>query len=213
MTTFILPIGFDTRRVTRPVVTHGVDADDTIVLLRPDGADNDRSSRAVANVTEFLHEIESDVTITVERVGRDDFMQTVIECSDILAATEHPVVGLCGGPRDILLPLTVVAVVHADHLQQAYVFSDIDEAVQEWTLPPLTATVPETTSETLDTVAEHGPCSLSTLADQLGKSKSTVGRHLDTLEANGLVRSWMEGKHRHVEATDAAHVLAHTKHQ
>lgn len=208
MTTFILPIGYDTRRITRPVVTHGVDADDTIVLLRPkDDADNEQSSRAIADVKEFLHEIEPNVTIDVQHVSREDFTQTVTDCSNILGSAENPVVGLCGGPRDILLPLTVVAAIHADDLQQTYVFSDIDQSVQEWTLPPITATASDATSKTLDAVAEYGPCSLSALAENTNKSKSTVGRHLDTLEEAGLVRSWMEGKHRHVEIADAARVL------
>lgn len=208
MTTFILPIGYDTRRITRPVVTHGVDADDTIVLLRPkDDADNEQSSRAIADVEEFLHEIEPDVTVNVEHVGREDFTRTVDDCSTVLAAAENPVVGLCGGPRDILLPLTVVAAVHANSLKQTYVFSDIDQSVQEWTLPPIAATVSDAASKTLEAVAEHGPCSLSALAENANKSKSAVGRHLDTLEEAGLVRSWMEGKHRHVKITDAARVL------
>lgn len=208
MTTFVLPIGYDTRRITRPVVTHGLEKDDTIVLLRPeDDADNEQSSRAIADVEEFLHEIEPNVTIDVQHVNRTDFTRTVNDCSGILSNAENPVVGLCGGPRDILLPLTVVAAIHADHLQQTYVFSDIDQSVREWALPPISATVPEAASKTLDAVAEYGPCSLSTLAENANKSKSTVGRHLDTLEETGLVRSWMEGKHRYVEIADAAHVL------
>lgn len=207
-TTFILPIGYDTRRITRPVITHGVDASDTIILLRPeDDADNEQSSRAIADVEEFLHEIEPNVTVNVQHVSRDSFTRTVNDCSNVLAESENPVVGLCGGPRDILLPLTVVATVHADRLQQTYVFSDIDQSVQEWMLPPITATVPEAASETLDAVAEYGPCSLSALAENTDKSKSTVGRHLDTLEEAGLIRSWMEGKHRHVEIADAARIL------
>lgn len=208
MTTFVLPIGYDTRRITRPVVTHGVEKDDTIVLLRPeDDADNEQSSRAIADVEEFLHEIEPNVTIDVRHVNRTDFTRTVNDCSSILVNAENPVVGLCGGPRDILLPLTVVTAIHADHLQQTYVFSDIDQSVQEWTLPPISATVSEATSKTLDAVAKYGPCSLSALAENANKSKSTVGRHLDALEEAGLIRSWMEGKHRHVEIADAAHVL------
>jgi len=208
MTTFVLPIGYDTRRVTRPVVTHGVDADDIIILLRPkDDSDNNRSSQAIADVREFLHEIEPNVTINVQQVRREDFTQTVNDCSNILIDSENPVVGLCGGPRDILLPLTVVATVHADNLQQTYVFSDIDQNIQEWALPPITAVVPDAASKTLESVAAHGPCSLSLLAERTDKSKSTVGRHLDALEEAGLVRSWMEGKHRHIEVNDAAGVL------
>lgn len=208
MTTFVLPIGYDTRRITRPVVTHGVEKDDTIVLLRPeDDANNEQSSRAIADVEEFLHEIEPNVTIDVHHVNRTDFTRTVNDCSNVLSNAENPVVGLCGGPRDILLPLTVIAAIHADHLQQTYVFSDIDQSVEEWTLPPISATVSEAASKTLDAVAEHGPCSLSALAETVDKSKSTVGRHLDALEEAGLVRSWMEGKHRHVEIADVAHVL------
>lgn len=214
MTTFVLPIGFDTRRVTRPIVHHGFDATDTVVLLRPvgdgeDGSGDDRSSRAIADVRQFLHEIEPDVEITVERIAREGLTETVLDCSDLIATASDPVVGLCGGPRDILLPLTVAAVLHADHLREAYVFSDIDGQLQTWTLPNLTASVPESTHATLAVLQESGQCSLSELAAQVERSKSTVGRHLDALEEAGLVRTWTEGKHRLATVTDSTRVLAH----
>lgn len=214
MTTFVLPIGFDTRRVTRPIVHHGFDATDTVVLVRPvdDGEDEnraDRSSRAIADVREFLHEIEPETGITVERISREDFTQTILDCSNLLAAATEPVVGLCGGPRDVLLPLTVAAVLHADHLQDAYVFSDIDGTIQKWTLPDLTASIPGSARNTLALLQDSEQCSLSELADRVERSKSTVGRHLDALEDAGLVRTWTEGKHRQATVTDSACILAH----
>ena len=35
MTTYLSPIGYDSARVTRPVLSEGIDRGDTVVLLQP----------------------------------------------------------------------------------------------------------------------------------------------------------------------------------
>lgn len=212
MTTFILPVGFDTRRVTRPIISHGLSPTDQIVLVRPSDdttAESDSpSSQAIADIRNFVDEIEPNATVTVEHVTRDSWTSTVVECTDLIAAATDPVLGLCGGPRDILLPMTVAGILHAPALIQAYVFSDIDQTVEKWKLPHLTVSIPNSTRNTLQLLAEHAPCSLSELDRLSDNSKSTIARHLDTLENNDAARTWSEGKHRYAELTESAIVLA-----
>jgi CRISPR-associated protein Csa3 len=214
MKTFILPVGHDTRRVTRPIISHGIDAQDRVVLVRPktdtSETDESRSSQAIADIRDFLHEIEPKAAIDTDHVSRHTWTDTIVACSDLIRAARNPVLGLCGGPRDVLLPMTVAGVIHANDLEFAYVFSDIDQSVDTWTLPILSPSIPAVTQETLGALHEFGPCSLSELAECTGASKSTCGRHLDTLEDIGIVDSWSEGKHKYARINESARVLAHS---
>lgn len=215
MKTFILPVGHDTRRVTRPIISHGIDAQDTVVLVRPSEdtareTDDTRSSQAIADIRDFLHEIEPNADLEIEHVAVDTWTDTILVCSDLIQASRNPVLGLCGGPRDVLLPMTVAGVIHASELEFAYVFSDLDQSVDTWTLPNLSPSIPGATQETLGALHHRGPCSLTELAKYTGSSKSTIGRHLDTLEDAGIVDSWSEGKHRYASINESAHVLAHS---
>ncbi|WP_267643997.1 CRISPR-associated CARF protein Csa3 [Haloarchaeobius amylolyticus] len=215
MKNFILPVGHDTRRVTRPIISHGIDAHDTVVLVRPSdddapGAEDSRSSQAIADIRDFLREIEPNAALEVEHVSVDTWTETTLACSDLIQAARNPILGLCGGPRDVLLPMTVAGVIHANELEFAYVFSDLNQSVDTWTLPDLSPSIPEVTKNTLGAVHELGPCSLSELAQHTDSSKSTIGRHLDTLEEAGIIDSWAEGKHRYACVNESARVLAYS---
>ena len=145
MRTYISPIGYDTRRVTRPVINRGLDSEDELVLLRPGGeTDTERATQTIADVEQFLQEIEPNYRQRVEHVVTDSFEETVRDCCQIVSDVgddREIVVSLGGGARDILLPLTVAALVYARRIDAALFFSDLDNSVQEWTLPDLTARI------------------------------------------------------------------------
>ena len=91
----------------------------------------------------------------------------------------------------------------------ALFFSDIDGSVQEWTLPRLTATVPERATETVTAIdAADGPLSLSEIAGQSDRSKSTIVRHVNELEAQGLVETTRERKAKHVTGSFTGRLLS-----
>ena len=55
MHTFISPLGYDTRRVTQPVVQTGLSPADEIVLVRPaTESDSERATQAIADVEQLL---------------------------------------------------------------------------------------------------------------------------------------------------------------
>lgn len=210
MQTFVSPIGYDTRRVTRPVLRHGVDGDDEVVVLRPASeSDTERATQTIADVEQFLHEIDPGLTVTVERVPTDDLEATVTACDDVLrAAPGDLVVSLGGGARDVLLPLQVATLRRVDDVDAVLFFSDLDGNVTKWSLPRLTATVPARARETLVAIeAAEEPVSLSTIADHTGQSKSTVVRHVKSLESEGLVESFTEGKIKYVRASFTGRLL------
>jgi CRISPR-associated protein Csa3 len=213
MRTYVSPIGYDTRRVTRPVINTGLGSEDKLLLVRPgEEGDNERASQAVADVRQFLHEVEPNCEIAVERVVTDSIEETIRDCCLTIGDIDSErilVVSLGGGARDVLLPLTVATLVYAGRIDTALFFSDLDNTVQTWDLPDLTARVPDRTLDTLDVLVRSGDWhSLSALTDETDNSKTTVVRHVNDLEEAGVVEADTSGKAKRVRATITAELLA-----
>lgn len=216
MRTYISPIGYDTRRVTRPVINTGLGNDDTVLLLRPDEeSDTERATQAIADVRQLLQEIEPGADCVVERVATDAFEGTVRDCCSVLAdrsGESELIVSLGGGARDVLLPLTIASLVFTREIDRALFFSDLDSKVREWTLPNLTARIPERTSETFQTiVTADGWLSLSAIADETDQSKSTVIRHVNDLEGVGIVEADTSGRAKRVRVNFSGELLSIAK--
>lgn len=210
MRTYISPIGFNSTSVTRPLLSRGVDTGDTVVLIRPDVDDDSRATEAIADVERLLQEIEPDVSVRTERLPHTEFERAILRCSDIIRAADgERIVTLGGGARDVLLPFAIAAINHVRLIDAALFFSDIDGTVQEWQLPRLTATLRETTRETLAALEKEkdGVASIPTLTEVTGKSKSTVTRHVKQLTDEGLLEVWSEGKTKHARVTITGRLL------
>jgi CRISPR-associated protein Csa3 len=213
MRTYISPIGYDTRRVTRPVINRGLDSEDELVLLRPGGeTDTERATQTIADVEQFLQEIEPNYRQRVEHVVTDSFEGTVRDCCQIVSDVEDDreiVVSLGGGARDILLPLTVAALVYARRIDAALFFSDLDNSVQEWTLPDLTARISDRAFRTFEVIVEaDGWLSLSTITEETEQSKSTVIRHVNDLESSNVVVADTSEKAKRVRVTFSGELLS-----
>lgn len=203
MRTYVSPIGYDTRRVTRPVVRTGLSSADTVQLLRPEQeSDTERASQAVADVEQLLQEIEPNAECVVTRISTASFEQTVRECCDVVSNIpddRQTIVSLGGGARDILLPLTVSSLVFAHRIDQTLFFSDLDSTVREWSLPELTTQFPNRAAETFEAVVSAEEwVSLTELATETEQSKSTVIRHVQDLEAAGVLESDTSEKSKRV---------------
>lgn len=210
MRTYVSTMGYHETRVTRPVLRHGLDAGDRVVLLRPDvESDGERSSDSIDHVEDMLLEIAPDSTIAVERIDQSDFGEAVLQCCDVIdAAAGEVIVNFGGGAREIFLPLTVAAVLYAPRIDTALQYTDVDQSVQEWEVPNLTAPVPEERWATLSTVESEGPdVSIPELDDVLDASKSTVSRHVSGLEGKDLVTTTIQGKTKYVSATLSGRLL------
>ena len=213
MRTYISPIGYDTRRVTRPVINRGLDSEDELVLLRPGGeTDTERATQTIADVEQFLQEIEPNYRQRVEHVVTDSFEETVRDCCQIVSDVgddREIVVSLGGGARDILLPLTVAALVYARRIDAALFFSDLDNSVQEWTLPDLTARISDRAFQTFEAIVEaDGWLSLSTITEETEQSKSTVIRHVNDLESSNVVVADTSEKAKRVRVTFSGELLS-----
>ena len=212
MRTYVSPIGYDTRRVTRPVIHTGLSGGDRVLLLRPgEESDTERASQTVADVRQLLQEIEPEATVTVERVSTDEFEATVRDCCNVLddvPTDRETIVSLGGGARDVLLPLMVAALVFDWKIDQSLFFSDLDSTVREWPLPTLTEEVPTRTLRTLEEiVTTDGWLLLSEIADETNQSKSTVIRHVSDLEDAGMIDANTSQKSKRVRSTFSAELF------
>jgi len=210
MQTYVSTLGFHETRVTRPVLRHGLNEGDVVVLLRPaTEANEDRASEAVDHVEDMVDEISPGASLTIERIDHSEFETATLECSDVLRATEGElIVNFGGGAREIFLPLTVAVIAHADLVDTALQYTDIEQQVREWRIPNLTAGVSETVWSTLEIIAEHDDkVSIPDITGRSDASKSTIARHVQELAEAELVDTRTEGKTKFAWAMTGGRLL------
>lgn len=204
MRTYVSTLGFHETRVNRPLLRHGLENDDVVVLVRPASEqDTDRGSDAVDYVEDMLHEIAPGADVLVERIDGSEFETAVLRCSQILrGARGELVVNFGGGAREIFLPLAIATVLHSNLVDTALQYTDVDQSVREWPVPNLAASLPENARPTLHVIHDSGPnVAIPDLDERMEPSKSTISRHVADLEAEGLVETEMRGKTKYVSAT------------
>jgi CRISPR-associated protein Csa3 len=66
MRTYIAPLGFDSRRVVRPVLSEGLGDDDEVVLLQPSN-NSDRGDDAYQEVADVLTQVVPDLSLSTSQ--------------------------------------------------------------------------------------------------------------------------------------------------
>jgi CRISPR-associated protein Csa3 len=210
MQTYIAPLGYDSARVTRPILSQGIERETHIELLVPTSStDDSRSEQAIGDVRRMVEQVEPEIELQKTAVPHDDFETAIELCGSLIDEADGEVVVIFGGgARDIFLPLTVAALSRTDQIHSSYQFSDIDGEVRERTLPDLTANAPDQTQSTLETISKlDTPVSLTAITDAANVSKSTITRHVKLLERQGLITSETHGKTKIVELTTSGKLL------
>lgn len=210
MTTFIATLGFDSTRVTRPVLTHGLEERDEIVLVHPTDHDNPRAEEAKDDVQRIVTELQPNVDIETLPLDPTEFYDGIRRTVDRIDAADGEVVLILGGgARDIYLPVAFATFVRQLTIDTVLQFSDITGSVTELEVPNFLHPPGESVVETLEVVvAAEGGISLSLIADSLDIAKSTVARHVTELEERGLVRSEMDGKSKVTYSTEQGRLAA-----
>lgn len=209
MRTYVGPIGFNPTSVTRAILSNGLDDGDVVTLVRPEEETDDRrAEETMADVERTLGAMEPDISTTIERVPHDDFEAAVLACHDIIRSADGDrILVLGGGARDVLIPLTVAGLAATDCISMTLGFSDVDHAVRALALPNLLASVSDSEIDTLAVVADERSVSLPDLNEQTDHSKSTVTRHVNRLEEQGVVETSMEGRTKQVRITTTGLLL------
>ncbi|WP_245758010.1 CRISPR-associated CARF protein Csa3 [Natronobacterium haloterrestre] len=212
MRTYLAPLGFDSRRVVRPVLSEGIETGDQVVLLQP-ASSSDRGEDAFQEVQNVLTQVVPDLDLETEHLPYTDFVETTLYCADLIQASEgETIVILGGGARELLLPLTVATFTSGENIDTVLQVGDIDSSVRR--LPRLNLRGEVSDAEAtlladlhdLDTVL-----SISEIADELDKSKSTIARHINSLESAGFVRTRKNGRSKTVEITDSGRIFLKTR--
>jgi CRISPR-associated protein Csa3 len=208
MRTYLAPLGFDSRRVVRPVLSEGLDKSDRVVLLQP-AKSSDQSEDAFEEVADVLTQVVSDLELESEQLPYTDFVETTLLCTDLIQAAEgETIVVLGGGAREILLPLTVATFSNENYIDTILQVGDIDSSVRRIPQLNLRGNISNAEATLLaDLTALDTPLSISEIATELEKSKSTVARHVDSLESEGFVQTTKEGRTKTVEQTDSGRIF------
>lgn len=208
MRTYLAPLGFDSRRVVRPVLSEGLDESDRVVLLQPTNS-SDQGKDAFEEVQEVLTQVVPDLELESEYLPYTDFVETTLLCADLMQAAEgNTIVVLGGGAREILLPLTVATFTNENHIDTVLQVGDIDSSVHRIPRLNLRGNISDAEAALLaDLKNLDTPLSISDIATDLEKSKSTIARHIDSLESENFVKSTKEGRAKTIEITDSGRIF------
>ncbi|MFC7205290.1 CRISPR-associated CARF protein Csa3 [Haloferax namakaokahaiae] len=208
MRTYLAPLGFDSRRVVRPVLSMGLDEDDRVILLQPANG-SERGEDAFEEVEEVLTQVVPGLDLESEYLPYTDFIETTLYCADLMQASEgETIVILGGGAREILLPLTVATFTNESYVDTVLQVGDIDSSVRRIPRLNLRGNVSDAEAKLLSELSElETPLSISQIASELDKSKSTVARHVDSLESENLVITEKEGRRKTVTLSDSGRVF------
>ncbi|RLM63813.1 CRISPR locus-related DNA-binding protein [Halorubrum sp. Atlit-8R] len=208
MRTYLAPLGFDSRRVVRPVLSEGLDESDRVVLLQPANG-SDQSKDAYEEVENVLTQVVPDLKLESEHLPYADFVETTLLCADFMQAAEgETIVVLGGGAREILFPLTVATFSNENHIDTVLQVGDIDSSVRRLPRVNLRGNVSDAEAALLtDLNGLETPLSISDIATELDKSKSTIARHVDSLESEGFVRTTKKGRTKMIEVADSARIF------
>lgn len=208
MRTYLAPLGFDSRRVVRPVLSEGLDESDRVTLLQP--TDNsDQSEDAFEEVEEVLTQVVPDLQLESEYLPYTDFVETTLLCADLMQAAEgETIVVLGGGAREILFPLTVATFSNKNYVNTILQVGDIDSSVRRLPCLNLRGNISDAEITLLADLTDlNTPLSISDIATELNKSKSTIARHVNSLESEGFVQTSKEGRTKTVEQTDSGRIF------
>ena len=208
MRTYLAPLGFDSRRVVRPVLSEGLDESDRVVLLQP-AKNSDQSEDAFEEVADVLTQVIPNLELESEQLPYTDFVETTLLCTDLIQAAEgETIVVLGGGAREILLPLTVATFSNENYIDTILQVGDIDSSVRRIPQLNLRGNISNAEATLLaDLTALDTPLSISEIATELEKSKSTVARHVGSLESEGFVQTTKQGRTKTVEQTDSGRIF------
>lgn len=211
MTRFIATLGFDSTRVTRPVLTQGLEERDEIILVHPKDHDNPRAAEAKDDIRRIVTELQPNVDIDTLTLDPGAFLDGIRRTvQEVDATDDETVLILGGGAREIYLPVAFTAFVRQSSIDTVLQFSDITGSVSQLEIPDFLHPPGESVVETLEVIVaqENEGASLALISNVLDVAKSTVARHVSELEERDLVRSERNGKSKITYPTEQGRLAA-----
>jgi CRISPR-associated protein Csa3 len=172
-----------------------------------------RGEDAFEEVEDILTQVVPDLALHSESLPHTDFVETVLYCVDLVRAAEgETIVILGGGARELLFPLVVATFSSEKHIDTILQVGDIDSSVRRLPKLNLRGSATDTEAKLLsDLIDLNTPLSISDVAEKLGKSKSTIARHITSLEGEGFVDSQTDGRAKMVMVTDSGRIFLESR--
>ncbi|WP_214083809.1 CRISPR-associated CARF protein Csa3 [Methanoculleus sp.] len=203
MRIYLSPLGFDTTHLVSLLVRLGIESGDRVCLIRPKEGEDDRALRAIEDVREMLRKISSEIQFDVLRVNNRSFhemavtfLDTIRTLTDESTPESKLIVNLSGGPREVLVALSMASFALSSHIHQCAIFSDISREFETIELPHLGSLLEERAKAILTDIAAHGPTSMSEISRRLQISESTVSRQCSKLAADKYVIIQQDGRNK-----------------
>ncbi len=208
MRTYLAPLGFDSRRVVRPVLSEGLNESDRLILLQPANR-SEKSKEAYKEVEDVLTQVVPDLKLESQHLPYANFVETTLLCADYIQAAEgKTIIILGGGAREILFPLTVATFSNVNYTDTILQVGDIDSSVRQLPLLDIQSNVSGAEAELLADLNDlKTPLSITNIAAELNRSKSTIARHINSLECKNFVKTMKDGRSKTVEITDSARIF------
>ncbi|MGD9938135.1 MAG: CRISPR-associated CARF protein Csa3 [Methanoregulaceae archaeon] len=211
MKRFVSPLGFDTSHILSLLVRYGIDGGDTIVFLMSNKED-ERAETAFKNVKAMIHQINGQIGIERVPLDHKNFLGMVKACIDALtchnqgASGTSVIVNLSGGPREILVALTIASVSHAPLISHSACYSDVNRQLFSIDLPYLTSPIHEREQIVLQDILTNGPTALFDIASRLQLSESSVSRYCARLVSIDLVDLTAKGRNKFAKITPSGEI-------
>lgn len=209
---YISPLGFDTSHILSLIVKYGIEAEDGIVLLMSNTMD-ERAESAFKSVTEMIHTIDARITVKRVQLDHSDFSGMILACIEVIKSTLEDclgtsiIVNLSGGPREILVALTIASVSHAPKIAQFTSYSDVSRQLSEIDLPYLASPLQDRELAVLQDIRDFGPTSISEISNRLHISESSTSRYCARLLSNRLIDLVAKGKSKFAKVRPSAGVI------
>ncbi|MEM3388960.1 MAG: CRISPR-associated CARF protein Csa3 [Thermoproteota archaeon] len=209
MKTFVATIGWTEWPIASAIVKHGLSKGDKIILLSPEKRD-ERSRAAVSEVKHFVSKFVPFVEVSEVSVPIHSPSEAIPLIAKLFSEEgkgRDLIVNLSGGMKILVLEtLLALMLISIENL----VLELQTEDKVDVQLPILWRPVEDLSPparKALKILWEHGPVSLSKLADSLRISVATAHRLLKSLEKNSIVSSKKVGKERIMELTPKGRIL------
>ncbi|WP_292410771.1 MULTISPECIES: CRISPR-associated CARF protein Csa3 [unclassified Methanoculleus] len=212
MKMYVSPLGFDTSHVLALIVKYRIEAEDGITLLMSNKVD-ERSESAFRSLTEMIRAIDSRITVKKIQLDHSDFPSMVLACIEAINGPLHDrpgasiIVNLSGGPREILVALTIASVGSAPKIARVTSYSDVSRQHSEIDLPYLVPPLQDRELEVLQDIMHFGPTSIAGISSRLQISESSISRYCARLLSNRLIDLTERGKSKLAKARPSAGVV------
>lgn len=212
MKVFISPLGFDTSHILSLIVKYGIEEEDRINLLMSSKTD-ERADSAFKSVEEMIHKIDSRITVKRILLDHSDFPDMIVtSIKAIKNASKEDcdtsvIVNLSGGPREILVALTIASVSLVPKIAQVTCYSDVSRQLSKIDLPYFTSPLQGRELAVLRDIKDYGPTSISDIAERMQISESSISRYCTRLLSIGVIDLAAKGKRKFARIRPGAEVV------